>query len=1222
MFSSRLLFAYATCVFYLSAQSSGIQGNITDQHGAAIPGAAVTVTNKETAATRSVLASDTGFYTFAQLPPGTYTVEVQNPGFRAFSQQVRLQVNTPLTLDIHLEVGAVTETINVTAETTSINTQNATIGNPFTETQIRQLPLQTRNVVDLLALQPGVTPNGEVLGAKRDQNNVILDGVDVNDPQPPSDIANGFRAALPVPLDSVQEFRTTVAGQGADQGRSAGGQVALVTKSGSNQYHGSLYEFHRNKVTAANNWFSNRAGIPRENLVRNQFGASLGGRIIRDRAFFFLNWEDRKDRTATAVNRVVPTETFKQGIVQMRLSNGQTVSLTPAEVQTVDPKGLGASSYLMTLMQQYPVGNDPQGSSDRGLNFSNFRFNAPKALDYRTYVAKTDFNLDKNGNHALMLRGTLADNAEDSTVAQFPGQPPQQRLLDASKGLAARYTTVITPSLVNNFNYGYTRLKTEQTGSPGYQASFTIATPVGLARAQSRIAPTHNFVDDLTWNKGRHTVQSGINFRVIANDRFNANNYPSYSFSRNTLKGLGADITNSINSFLQNKYGNSSLRLSEATQVTNAMGTLLGVINSYSMTYQYGRDGQALPIGTSVLRSFGTEEYEFYVQDVYRMRRDFTLTYGVRYGLYAVPYERNGVQVNTTVGLNQFFAERVGGQAAGIPSSALPSAQLVYNLSGPANGKPGWYGRDNNNWAPRLSLAYAPSEGSAAAKILGKGSVLRAGASVLYDRYGNNMVVSFASSGSPGLATAVTQPVNTDFSDSVRFNGTNFPTLPPPPQGGMPFTPPTIIGGFTSFSGVSPDLRAPYSYLLNATYSRPLPKGLTMEVGYIGRLSRKGLLRQDYAQPLTNFKDPKSGQTWAQASGILRDALESGITPAQVQANASVLPTVPFFENIFAKAKDLKIKGSATANYFYTVYGTYAGSDLDGLNDMDRQRLADGTCVSSFGCNTFFALQSAGLQAWVNASNAAFHGGELVFRRSLSNGWGFDFNYTLSHSIDIASASETTGGTGSLIQNAFDPKASRASSDFDIRHNITANTVVELPFGRRKMWLSNAPSYVDAIAGGWQVSMLMRYRSGLPANITNGGLYPTNYLTSALAILKPGATMPETGTTINQNGNPAIFGNTSALKSFIGQYPGTVGTRNMVRGDDLMNFDLSAAKTFKVPFLEGHTVQLRGEAFNAFNNVNFSNNNLSLSLNTPGTFGQFVEAADARVMQFALRYEF
>ena len=227
-----------------------------------------------------------------------------------------------------------------------------------------------------------------------------------------------------------------MAGQGADQGRSSGGQVALVTKSGSNEYHGSLYEYHRNKVTAANNWFSNRAGIARENLVRNQYGASVGGRIIRDRAFFFANWEERKDRTATATNRTVPSELFKQGIVQFRMSNGEIGYVDAGRSDGGGPDSGRRKPVQLSLMQQYPVGNDPQASPDRGLNFSVFRFNAPKALNNRTYVAKTDFNLDREGRHTLMLRGTMADNAEDTTVAQFPGQDPQAQTLDNSKGLA------------------------------------------------------------------------------------------------------------------------------------------------------------------------------------------------------------------------------------------------------------------------------------------------------------------------------------------------------------------------------------------------------------------------------------------------------------------------------------------------------------------------------------------------------------------------------------------------------------------------------------------------------------------------------------------------------------------------------------------------------------------------------------------------------------------
>jgi hypothetical protein len=1206
-----------------TAQSSSLRGTVMDVQSALIPGVVITATNLDTAITRSTLSDDMGAYVFAQLPPGLYKIQGELPGFATFTSQVRLQIDTPAVLAIKMEVGAQTDSVNVLGELVTVNSENATIGNPFTETQVKSLPLQTRNVVELLSLQPGVTPNGEVIGAKRDQNNVTLDGVDVNDNQIDNSTNAGFKAALPVPLDSVQEFRTTVAGQGADQGRSSGGQVSLVTKSGSNDYHGSVYEYTRNKVTAANNWFNNRAGIGREPLIRNQYGASVGGRIIRNRAFFFANWEDRKDRSATATARAVPSELFKQGIIQYRMSNGQIGVANANDIKAVDPLHIGISAEQIRMLSQYPVGNDPAAGSDKGLNFSSFRFNAPQTRNDRAYVAKLDFNLDESGKHTLMLRGTLADDHQDSTVAQFPGQPPASLTLDRSKGLAGRYTYVISPNKINVFSFGYTRLNVEQSGNTD-GASLTwgvLANLTPTTRPSTRILPTTNFVDDMTWIKGSHKAEYGVNLRFIENDRTSySNSFPSYSFSRNTLLGLGNDINNSLNSYIQQQSGNSSLKASESSNVTNAFGVLLGIVNQYSATYNYGHDGSAIAFGKPTDRAFVTNELDFYAQDTWKARRDLTLTYGVRYSLNAVPYEKNGLEVVTTAPLETFLAERIYAQANGIPGYAMPNANLTYTLGGPANNGKGWFNRDNNNFAPRFNLAYAPETTGFFGKLFGKGSVIRAGGSILYDRYGSDMVVNFDRSGSPGLSTSVSQPLNTDFTSGFRYAGSSLPTFPAAPQGGFPFTPPTIIGGFGATVGVDQGLVAPYSMLLNMSYARPIAANVTVEVGYIGRLSRKGLLQQDFMQMLTHFKDKASGMDWAQAMGVLRDYYESGITPTQVKANPSLLPKVPYIENIFPKEAGYNFPGSATANYFYTTYGRYAASDLDALNEMDRIRLADGTCISVFGCNTFFALQNAGLKAWVNAGNSAFHGGQLVVRRPVTRGWGFDFNYTLSHAIDIESSSESgAGASGAVIQDTFSPKASRNSSSFDIRHNVSANTVMELPFGAGKPILANIPGWANQIIGGWQVSSLVKYRSGLPMSITNGGVYPTNYLSAAVAVLRPGQSMPANGLGYDQTGTPSLFRNTNALNAFMGQYPGTVGVRNIIRGPQYTNVDLSVSKKF--PIKESHSIQFRAEAFNAFNIVNF-NAPSSISLASPSTFGQLTSAQDARVMQFALRYEF
>ncbi|MBL8219075.1 MAG: TonB-dependent receptor [Bryobacterales bacterium] len=1224
--------------------TTSLRGTVYDKAGAVIPGASVSLTQLDTQSKRSTLSDEAGVYQFPQTAPGNYQVTVEMKGFQTLlKNNVVLQVGVPATIDAVMELGQVGEVVNVEADAATINTVNATIGNAFTQVQVRQLPLQTRNVVELLSIQPGVTPSGEVLGARRDQNNVTLDGVDANDNQnsginsTTGSLSNGsnangipsetgFNAALPVPLDSVQEFRVTVGGQGADLGRSSGGQVTLITKGGTNSFHGSLYEFHRNTATSANNWFSNRAGIKREALVRNQFGGSVGGRIIKNRAFFFLNYEQRIDASARSQVRTVPTAALKAGALSFRTTDGAVHTLSPAEVRQVDPLGIGFSSAMQQFLSFYPAGNDPARGGDRGLNFDGYTFNAPFRQDDKAYVAKFDFNLDSAGRHTLSWRGTLADNAQDIQVAQFPGQEPASKMLNNSRGFGARYTAVVSSKIVSVTAVGLTRLGLEQSGTVGPSLTFDGITSQqnfgNAARGFGRLQPTWNVTNDTNYIRGTHTVSFGANLRFLRFDRNSFfNSFPTFSMSRNTLLGLGSDINNRVLEFIQGRTGNANLRFADAANVTRGMGALLGVINSYSATYNFNKDGSAIALGLPVGRNFASNEYEFYIQDSWKATKELTLTYGVRYGNYTPPYERNGVQVNSTVGIDQYFAERVGAQQAGIPNSAMPNALLTYDLIGPANGRGNWYQRDNNNWAPRLAMAYAPQGDGFLTKLLGKGSVLRMGGAMMYDRFGSDLVTEFDRVGSPGLATSVTQPRNTDFTTSARY-ASGLPALPTAPQGKFPFTPPAIVGGFGSYLAIDPNLVAPYSFLLNASYARELPGKMTMEVGYVGRLARKNLLQIDAFQPLTRFKDPKSGQAWDGMAGNLYNLYLGGLTPAQVRANPSLVPAQAWVENLAPGMAGYLFPGSATANYYNLVYDTYGGSDLDALNDLDRLRSARfPNCIMVTGCNTTFAMQNAGNRTWRNIGFSNFHGGTLSVRRALTNGFAYDFNYTLSHSIDNSSTPESgAGGSGAVVQDAFDYGSFRGSSDFDIRHNMSANALYELPFGKNGKFFSSVPGWADHVIGGWQVSTIMRYRSGLPTTISNAGYYPTNYLNAAIAILKPGvSSAPVAGTTYNQNGNPSVYANTSAISSFAGQYPGSTGTRAITRVDDMMNFDLAAAKFFRLP-MEGHRLQFRAEAFNAFNMVNFFD--AQLRLDRPATFGEYQRAMPARVMQFALRYEF
>src|ERR1700758_465191 len=301
-----------TNVSFPQASSSSLRGTVTDPSGSALPGATVVVASTELQITRTSPTGAVGDYGFPALPPGTYILTVTATGFARYRQtDIQLLVNTPATANVQLKVGAASENVTVTSEAPVLNLVDASIGNPFDETQVKQIPLEGRNVPDLLSLQAGVaytgnrsdnekpevkdqdSRSGSVNGARSDQSNITLDGVDVND----QSHGYAFTSVLPVTLDSVQEFRVTTSNYNSDQGGGSGAQVALITKSGSNAFHGSLYESHRNTITSANDYLVKQAelasGAPNKpnKLLRNIFGASAGGPLKKDRLFFFTNYE-------------------------------------------------------------------------------------------------------------------------------------------------------------------------------------------------------------------------------------------------------------------------------------------------------------------------------------------------------------------------------------------------------------------------------------------------------------------------------------------------------------------------------------------------------------------------------------------------------------------------------------------------------------------------------------------------------------------------------------------------------------------------------------------------------------------------------------------------------------------------------------------------------------------------------------------------------------------
>jgi hypothetical protein len=1237
-----LVLLLGTVSAYAQATSS-LRGTVTDPSGAVIPDAVVTMNSADNGTLRKSTTDMQGEYSFLQVAPGSYKLVAEKPGFATMTKSdIQLLVNTPTTLDLKMSLNTTGEVVNVASEASQINTTDASVGNPFSETQVRQLPLQTRNVVELLSLQPGVTTDGEVLGAHRDQNNITLDGADVNNNQNSGLVAQatgtgtggyqgsnangantnaGFNGVLPIPLDSVQEFRVTVAGEGPNLGRSSGGQVALVTKSGTNRLHGSLYEYNRNTAFAANTWFNNHADVPRQPLVRNQFGASIGGKIVPNRVFYFLNYEQRQDASGIAQVRAVPSDTLRQGLFEFK-SGGVTHTLTQTDIQKVDPLHLGPDADMSTVLTAYPHGNDPSYGEDGGLNFSGYRFNAPSHRSDHALVGKIDLNLDGGGKHTVSARSTFARNTDDQIPAQFPGQSPASTLRDNSKGFAGQYTAILTPSLINVFNVGYTRFGQSFSGEIGPLLFQTSLDPLlnPYARPSAQVLPTTNITDGVTWVRGKHTITAGGGINIIHNNTTSyATSFARYGYGATELIGLGADIDNAISQY-------TGLPLDDPTSAANGMGVVLGLVNDDFHTDLFNRQGNYLSAGTPQVRSFIEHDYSLYAGDTFRINRELTLNFGVRYENFRPPYEAHGLQVTSTVPLTQYFAERNLLQGQGVPQNAMPNATLQWALNGPVNGKPTWWGPSNLNFAPRIGIAYAPSsDHGLIGKIFGSQGALRVGAAMVYDRFGSDLITQYDQYGSIGMATSGNFPTSYSFSTSPRYNGAP-PVLTPPAAETFPVTPPNIAAIAGEFMGIAPNLKPPYSYILNASFARELPGKLTFEVGYAGRLSHRLLLEGDVYTPLEYFKDPKSGVTWEQNAMQLRKLHDSGLTEAQVAANPSLVPILPFVEDLWPGLANLDFPGSASANYFSCVYNDYGGSYLDCLHAVDRNpstawagtsNLVGCAQISTYGCYTFFPLQGSSMPTWMNAGTAAFHALTFSLRRGLSSGLTFDFNYTWSHSIDDGSAAESGAGQqGAAIQNIFNTREFRGSSDFDMRHNVTANVLYPLPIGRGRTLLSGAHGWLNEIVGGWQISTLIRYHSGVPTTVGGELAYNANYWLSSLAI----ATGPvSSGVHTDQNGYPSLFGNTSVSGLFADELPGHTGQRAVLRLPGMFVSDMAVVKAFPLPW-EGHRLQFRAEAFNVFNNVNYSNP--SLSLQAPGTFGEFQGVGDPRVMQFALRYEF
>ncbi len=1222
-----LLSAFFSITVFAQSGTTSVNGTIFDQQRQIISGATVTLSNTERGFSRTATTNENGRFSFPTIQPDVYRLEVERNGFKKFEQnEIRAVVDTLTEISVVLEVGNINETVTVKSDSIGNlrNTQDASVGNPFNSTQVTQLPTEARDVINLLTLQPGVTRFGYVAGGRSDQANISLDGVDVNDP-----IFNSiFSPNLRLNAEAIEEFRVTTVNVNASQGRSSGAQISLVTKSGTNNLRGAIFLTGRRTAWTANGFFNNKAGLPRPKLDKNVFGGAIGGAIIKKRIFFFYSYESERTTQGETVLRVVPLPNLGQGIIRFRNTNGQISTLNCSQITTVFSATNGcnplALAVFTNVVARYPANSSETGD---GLNTAGFRFNADNKVKNNSHVLRLDFNLSAK-QQAFFRFNYISDTGTSAPL--FP-DTPLPFFWNHPTGFVAGHNWTISKNVFNNFRYGLTRHAFSSIGDSSDNAiSFTnVFSPNLFQRTNSAIDSVNNLTDDISWIQRNHTFQFGTNIRLIRSRLSSFDRaYDSAATNPASFAGGGNSITSPLNSYLQNAFG-YQIQNENLGGVQNALAAIVGRFSTYNAALTYLRDGSLQPLGTPRKRDFRSQEYDFYAQDIWKIRRNLTATFGLRYGLSRPVYEANGYEVKPNINLSDYFRLRLSGAANGTPFNE----PIVLDYSGRANGRTSLYKLDKNNFQPRIALAWSPNFGkSRLGWLFGRNneSVIRGGFSVTNDYLATIIAGRFDSQNTLGF-TSNAQVRNLTYQSAnlaPSFNGfnqtiRNLPSLQIP-VGNLTFPRQAAIqNNPTAVEGsLDENLSAPNHYIWGLTYERTLPKGLLVSVSYLGRRARNLLQPRD-AAAIANFVDTQSGTDWNTATTQLEILRQQGTPVSQISQ-------IPYFVNLFPSNLSALLGCSPNYNQTQAVYSLVfrgAGGCGNGADWTNVQRNLSLRSSRFSGQHIFFQPQYATYRAWSSIGKSDYQGLTFSLRQRLGTRLTLDFNYTFSKSSDDGSGLQTAlNNPASSIINPFRQRDNYAASDFDIRHIVNADFIFKLPIGRGEPIFGGINKLTNLVIGGWQLTGIFRYNSGLPVSAPTDNGNVTN------ASIKSYTTRTSNVKTCPTRGGSLFGCNTlEAYRSFRNAYPGETGERNIFRLPGYSVIDLGFGKTFDLPW-ENHKLQFRWEVFNVINTQSMSGiipSDYTVGLDpnnaasTPANFANFTAIqGQPRIMQFVLRYSF
>ncbi len=1306
-----ILFIFS-CLGLINAQTptGRLVGVVSTADGSVLPNATVEIKFSQTDKTQTVTTGNDGTFGFPQLEPGNYTVTISAQGFKTFvANQLKIDVGRDYNLTPTLEVGNVSETVNVTADADVVTSTTAQLSNVVSPQQILSLPLLTRNPLELARLAPGVASNPfqgtSINGLRTSLTNITRDGISINDQFIRSN-ATDFAPGRPS-VDDTGEFTLVTSNQEPDLG-SGGAQIVLVTPRGTKDFHGALFEYNRNSHFAANNFFNNRTpytSLGQPDIAkkppfrnRNQYGGKIGGPVPlphfgeggsvfeKNKGFFFFAYEGIKDPLSARATRTILTPTARTGVFQFnRATAGSVINSGGISCPSGTVNSICTISNILTFAQSQGLTNIPStinpiiqqrvlnvlptaGNTTGGdsLNTTGFALNRRQDTTRNTYTTRIDVDAtDKDS-----VNGVFSYNKEnvlrpDVDVVGFTEQPDVTQF-SANKSLSLTYRRILSNSMVNEARFGiffsavpfhrvsaYPDFFLGPSGTTSTTLAGIITQPDNVFLDQGRFNKLFTYADNFNLVAGKHSFKFGGQIQKYKVNSFNdVFNVPNYIIGTSNLNAANNTTLQTTN--FANVGGTGSIINSTDLGTANGLLAILGGLVNGSTE---GFNTTSPTSGFSVARNlapYRNSNDSLYASDRWAITRSLTLTLGVRYELYPALKLANGLALEPVI------------SDPDNPAASLLAGNGTFNVIGTNSGKQyQYYKTDYNNFAPNVGLAYSPSFEKGVGKLLfgleGK-TVIRGGYSVVY---GNDEIITSLSntlSTNLGLGRGFGSAIGPTGTTTLSTTVNSLPAIPVPAFVAPPRTFLQNNTNVQSFFGVAnvvdPKLQIPKTEQYSFGFQREIFHNTAVEVRYVGSRSKNLARGVDLNQIdivnngfLTDFQKAQANLALSIAANPTNTAAQ---TPFCAGVTAGCVPLNIFTNSAAAAGAGRLVVGAPLSSLTGTLTLATFKSQLQNGTVADLAQLFVTNNLNNHPTlaapgNTpfvkFYPNPNIGqIELFTNAGSYNYNSLQLEVRHRFSQGYYFQANYTFSKNL-----TDTIGTSQQLFEPYLQNQNTaldRQRADFDQTHVFNFGGIYELPFGKGKTFLNNG-GIIDKVFGGFELSGTAQYSTGAPitfvdtrgtlnraarsgrqtvtTSLTNdqiralSGVFEAN---GRIYFIDPSVINPANGTASSGYIAPGLNANTAfSGQVFFNDVPGQTGNtaRTLINGPS--SFNVNAALLKNIKFTETLRFQIRAEAFNLFNHVNFFNNTQFANINST-TFGQITSAADARIFQFAGRFEF